>query len=252
MSPRILLLGGTREALTIARNLNERRSDARHGDARHIYSLAGLGKVPTDLSCAVRVGGFGGADGLAQFIRDENIGVLLDATHPYAAQISANAALAAQKTGVPYWALRRPGWQPQAGDDWREFASWDDLIRALRDFRKPFFTMGREPLAHLDEIPPTQFWTIRCLDAAAGNERSHIIGARGPFELNAERALFALNHFDVLISKNSGSVATEPKLQVARELKIPVLILRRPALPPADRNFDSVKALNTALRELGA
>jgi precorrin-6A/cobalt-precorrin-6A reductase len=239
---RVLVLGGTREGLTIARDLN----------SPHIYSLAGLGKVPTDLNCAVRVGGFGGAQGLANFIRDNRIDVLLDATHPYAAQISANAASAAQQTQIPYWALRRQGWQPQAEDDWRDVSNWNELMAALADFRRPFFTMGREPLAHLHEIPAAQFWTIRCLDAEPGNERALVIGARGPFQLDDERELFAQHHFDVLISKNSGSVATEPKLQIARELKLPVLILQRPALPAATREFDFIGAVNAALREIGA
>jgi precorrin-6A/cobalt-precorrin-6A reductase len=236
---RVLLLGGTREALLIARELGP----------QHIYSLAGLGKVPTDLICAVRVGGFGGIAGLAQFIRDENIDVVVDATHPYAAQISANAAAAAQQSRIPYWALLRPGWQPQAGDDWRDVYNWQAIVAALADFKHPFFTLGREPLAHLDEIPESQFWTIRCLDAAPGNNRTNIIGARGPFTLGGERDLFAANNFDVVISKNSGSIATEPKLQIARERGLPVLILQRPALPPAQREFDSTAALIAALRE---
>lgn len=235
---RILLLGGTREALTIARQLGP----------ESIYSLAGLGRVPDDLPCAVRVGGFGGAAGLAQFIAQNGIELLVDATHPYAAQISANAVAAAQSAGIACWALRRPGWQAQAGDDWRWVADWAELSAALTDFQRPFFTLGREPLAHLEAIPASQLWTIRCLDAQPGNARASVIGARGPFQLDAERALFAANRFDVLISKNSGSIATEPKLQVARELGLPVLILQRPALPPATREFDSTTALITALQ----
>jgi len=239
---RVLLLGGTREALTLARELGP----------QHIYSLAGLGKVPTDLICAVRVGGFGGAQGLAQFIQTERIDLLLDATHPYAAQISANAASATRQTQIPYWTLRRPEWQPQTEDNWHNVENWSTIIAALENFQHPFFTMGREPLAHLNEIPASQFWTIRCLDTEPGNQRAAIIGARGPFELEHERELFAQHNFDVLISKNSGSNATEPKLQVARELKIPVLILQRPLLPPATREFDSITAVSVALREFGA
>ncbi len=240
MSQRILLLGGTREALTIAREL----------DTPHIYSLVGLGKVPSDLTCAVRVGGFGGANGLAQFIQNERIDLLIDATHPYAAQISANAAAATQQTDTPYWALRRPVWQPQTGDDWREVANWAEIIAALTNFKRPFFTIGREPLAHLDAIPATQFWTIRCLDASQCGPRAQAIGARGPFTLDDERELFAANHFDVVISKNSGSIATEPKLQVARELQLPVLLLQRPPLPPATREFHSTDKLIDALLEV--
>ena len=230
---RILLLGGVTEALAIARILGP----------EHIYSLAGVGRVPTDLTCQVRVGGYGGAEGLARFVRDEGISLILDATHPYAAQISRNAAEAAQLSGVPCWALRRPAWQPQAGDDWREVSDWAALIEALKPFKRPLFTLGREPLQHLDEIPPDQFWTLRALDVYPGNERCEVIGARGPFLIEDERLLFGRRGIDVLISKNSGSTATEPKLEVARELGVPVLVLKRPVLAAVDQEFTSVAAV---------
>lgn len=234
---RILLLGGVTEALAIARTL---------GPA-HIYSLAGVGRVPTDLTCQVRVGGYGGADGLAQFVRDERISLILDATHPYAAQISHNAARAAQLCAVPCWALRRPAWQPQAGDDWREVSDWAELIEALKPFKRPLFTLGREPLQHLDEIPADQFWTLRALDVYPGNERCEVIGARGPFLIEDERALFERRRIDVLISKNSGSTATEPKLEVARECGVPVLVLKRPVLAQVDRELLSPEETLIAL-----
>lgn len=234
---RILLLGGVSEALAIARRLGP----------DHIYSLAGLGKVPVDLACQVRVGGYGGAEGLARFIAEQGIDLLLDATHPYAAQISANAAAASALAGIPCWALRRTGWRAGPGDDWREVADWNELIAALEGFRRPFFTLGREPLEHLHEIPPQQHWTVRCLQHQPAGERYEVIGARGPFDLDGERQLFARLGSDVLISKNSGSQSTEPKLQVARELGVPVLILKRPDLPPVTREFASVEDLWQAL-----
>ena len=178
---RILLLGGVTEALAIARTLGP----------EHIYSLAGIGRVPTDLTCQVRVGGYGGAEGLAAFIRTEGITLLIDATHPYAAQISHNAANAARMAGIECWALRRPEWEPQPGDDWREVADWAELMQALAPFKRPLFTLGREPLQHLHEIPEHQFWTLRALDSVPGNERCEVIGARGPFRLEDERKLFA-------------------------------------------------------------
>ncbi|MBU1330834.1 MAG: cobalt-precorrin-6A reductase [Gammaproteobacteria bacterium] len=242
MSARILLLGGTTEALRLARRLSPEA----------IYSLAGLGRVPDDLPCQVRVGGFGGAEGLAAFIREQDIELLLDLTHPYAAQISHNAARAAALSGVPCWALRRPGWQAAEGDDWREVDDWAGLVDALEPFHRPFFTSGREPLAHLHAIPLHQHWTVRCLTAQQGVSRADVIGARGPFSLNEERALFARIQCDVLISKNSGSASTEPKLQVARELGLPVLLLRRPELPAVDREFLELKALWEALQRRGA
>ncbi|WP_350012813.1 cobalt-precorrin-6A reductase [Pseudomonas asiatica] len=237
MNGRILLLGGVTEALAIARRLGP----------QHVYSLAGIGRVPQDLQCQVRVGGFGGAEGLASYLHEAGITLLIDATHPYAAQISRNAANAARMAGIPCWALRRPAWQAQTGDDWREVEDWAGLIEALKPFRRPLFTLGREPLQHLDEIPPEQFWTLRALEACPGNDRCEVIGARGPFHIEDERALFQRRKIDVLISKNSGSVATEPKLEVARELGIPVLILKRPALPDVDRAFDSPADLAAAL-----
>lgn len=237
---RILLLGGVGDALVIARRLAP----------QDIYSLAGLGKVPADLPCQVRVGGYGGAEGLAAFMAAEGIDLLLDITHPYAAQISANAARAAELSGVPCWALRRPGWQAGGGDDWREVADWSALSAALEPFQRPFFTLGREPLAHLHEIPLSQYWTVRCLDDYPGNSRARVIGARGPFNLADERALFAAGQFDVLISKNSGSSATDPKLQVARELGLPVLLLARPPLPAVDRQFSAVEDVWSALQAL--
>lgn len=240
MSPRILVLGGTGDALRIARGL----------PAGHVYSLAGLGKVPDDLQCEVRVGGFGGSAGLARYLNEARIGLLIDATHPYAAQISSNAAAASRAARVPYWALRRAPWQPSLGDDWRIVGDWAQLVAALASFARPLFTLGREPLAHLDEIPAHQYWTIRCLDAHPGNARARVVDARGPFTLDGERAFFAAIGADVVVSKNSGGKATEAKLEVARELGLPVVMLGRPALPDADRTFDDPIALLDALGPL--
>ena len=234
---RILLLGGITEALAIARTLGP----------QHLYSLAGVGRVPSDLTCQVRVGGYGGAEGLARFIEDQGIDLLLDATHPYAAQISQNAVTAARLSAIPCWALRRPAWQAQAGDDWREVSDWAELSTALKPFQRPLFTLGREPLQHLDEIPAGQFWTLRALEVYPGNPRCEVLGARGPFHLEDERTLFERRQIDVLISKNSGSSATEPKLEVARERGVPVLILKRPVLPAVDREFASVAQVLKAL-----
>nr|WP_314479405.1 cobalt-precorrin-6A reductase [uncultured Pseudomonas sp.] len=237
MTERILLLGGVTEALAIARLL---------GPA-HTYSLAGIGRVPDDLQCQVRVGGFGGAAGLAHYLLETGITLLVDATHPYAARISANAASAAQSVGIPCWALRRPAWQAQAGDDWHEVDDWQALMNGISAYARPLFTLGREPLQHLDAIPAGQFWTLRALQACTGNAQCEVIGARGPFDLEQERRLFTSRRIDVLISKNSGSVATEPKLEVARELGLPVFILKRPTLPVTDRTFHTVAELTAAL-----
>ncbi|CCD39617.1 Cobalt-precorrin-6x reductase [Candidatus Paraburkholderia kirkii UZHbot1] len=234
---RVLLLGGTGDALAIARSL----------PAAHVYSLAGLGRVPGDLACSVRVGGFGGIDGLVAYLRDEDIALVVDATHPYAAQISRHAHAACGIAHVPLWAVRRPAWQAQPGDDWREASDWRGIVGRIEHFRRSLFTLGREPLAHLDEIPASQFWTIRCLEAHPGNERANIVDARGPFDLAGEHALFDATRIDVLISKNSGGRATEAKLAVARERGLPVVMLARPELPDADRAFDDAASARDAL-----
>ncbi|MDR5754077.1 MULTISPECIES: cobalt-precorrin-6A reductase [unclassified Caballeronia] len=234
---RVLLLGGTGDALAIARRLGP----------GHVYSLAGLGRVPADLVCEVRVGGYGGARALAAFVVAQGIGLLIDATHPYAAQMSRNVCEASALTGVPCWAIRRPAWTPQPGDDWRHADGWNEVVARIAPYRRVLWTLGREPLAHLDEIPPSQHWTIRCLDAHAGNARATVIGARGPFSIEGERALFEERRIEIVVSKNSGGGATEAKLAVARELHVPVVMLKRPELPPATREFDDTASALDAL-----
>jgi precorrin-6A/cobalt-precorrin-6A reductase len=234
---RVLLLGGTGDGLAIARRLAP----------EHIYSLAGLGRIPDDLACVVRVGGFGGVAGLTAFLLSESLDLVIDATHPYAAQMSRNASAASVSAGIPCWAVRRAPWQPQPGDDWRDVANWAELIDAIARFQLPLWTLGREPLAHIEEIPPSQHWTIRCLETHAGNDHATIIAARGPFTLEGERALFDNRRIDVLISKNSGGHATEAKLEAARERGIPVVMLGRPLLPTVDREFADIDSLLVAL-----
>ncbi|MNC53241.1 Precorrin-6A reductase [compost metagenome] len=126
-------------------------------------------------------------------------------------------------------------------------ADWAELIQALKPFHRPLFTLGREPLQHLHEIPPEQFWTLRALDVYPGNERCEVIGARGPFHIDGEGELFERRQIDVLVSKNSGSTATEPKLEVARERGVPVLVLKRPALMGVDREFGEINEMLDAL-----
>lgn len=241
MTARVLLLGGTGDALAIARTLA----------APHVYSLAGLGRVPADLACDVRVGGFGGAPGLARYLAEQRIALVFDATHPYAARISANAAQACARAEVAYWALRRAPWQPQPGDDWRMVDDWRGVMEALAPFARPLFTLGREPLAHSHDVPAHQHWTIRCLEAHAGHARARVIDARGPFTLEGERALFEARRIDVIVSKNSGGAATQAKLAVAREKGLPVVMMRRPPLPPAQREFESAQDAIRALAAFG-
>lgn len=232
---RILILGGVGEALKLARALASAHT--------LIYSVAGKGRVPV-LPCAVRVGGFGGAEGLAAFLREQGIELLIDATHPYAAQISHNAAWAARLAGIPLWACRRPAWWPEPGADWRSVTDWTGLQSALREFRRPFFTIGLEPVRHVADIPPEQHWLVRCLAAEPSTSpRLTLLCATGPFALEQELALLRDYRIDVLVAKNSGGGAVEAKLAAARRLNMPVIMLERPALPVADREFAEAEQL---------
>jgi precorrin-6A/cobalt-precorrin-6A reductase len=164
--------------------------------------------------------------------------------------MSRHAREACSLADVPLWAVRRPPWQAQAGDDWRAASDWRGIVEQVAAFERPLWTMGREPLAHLHDIPASQFWTVRCLEAREGNVRARIIDARGPFDIDSERALFDAARIDVVISKNSGGRATEAKLAVARERGLPVVMLERPPLPAADREFDDAAHAADALSEL--
>lgn len=219
---RILLLGGIGEAVWLARRLQSRHEV--------IYSLAGRGRSP-DLDCPVRSGGFGGPDGLADFIRRTRRDLVIDATHPYAARISRHAVIAAERAGIPLWAYRRPPWQPGSGDDWCSVKDWHEIATRLDSFRRPFFTIGLEPLHYGHQVPPHQHWWVRVLEPPATTlSRVTIIAARGPFEREAERELMARHGVDVLVTKNSGGTAAAAKLEAVRTLAIPVVMLERPAL----------------------
>lgn len=236
---RVLLLGGVSEALNLARRLASVHTV--------IYSVAGKGRVP-NLPGGVRVGGFGGAEGLAAFLRKHDVELVIDATHPYAAQISRNAAGAARMTGVPLWACRRPAWRPGAGDDWRSVADWTGMAAALKDFQRPFFTIGLEPLRHVADIAPQQHWLVRCLAAEPpAAPRLTLLCATGPFALAQELALLRDYRIDVLAAKNSGGGAVEAKLAAARQLGIPVVLLERPVLPAVDREFAEAESVVEAL-----
>jgi precorrin-6A/cobalt-precorrin-6A reductase len=238
---RILLLGGIGEALRLARRLA----------VKHELSYSLAGRHQPELPCKVRTGGFGGVEGLTDFLCQGDFEQLIDATHPYAAQISQHAVLAARQAGIPVWAYRRPPWQPEVGDDWRWVSDWSALNAALTGFHRPFFTIGLESLKHIQTIqtlPPHQYWLVRCLEMQpAPVSRLTVLNARGPFSLEAELELLQRWRADVLVSKNSGGSAVAAKLKAARLLNIPVLMWQRPELPAVDAEFETVEAIAAQL-----
>jgi precorrin-6A/cobalt-precorrin-6A reductase len=241
MTHRILILGGTTEARQLAGKL------ARRADFSVTLSLAGRTESPVAQGVPVRVGGFGGAEGLAAHLREERIDLLIDATHPYATRISSNAAEAAAKSGVPIFALRRPGWEPVAGDRWTPVDSVAEAASALGMApRCVFLAIGRQE-AGAFEAAPQHRYIIRSVDPVEPKlvvpDALYLL-ARGPFPEAEERALLEKHGIDAVVSKNSGGEATYGKITAARALGIEVVMVRRPTLPgvPSAETVDALAA----------
>jgi precorrin-6A/cobalt-precorrin-6A reductase len=222
---RILILGGTTQASELARALAGRT------DISPLLSLAGRTQNPAPAPIPCRIGGFGGAEGLAHFLREEKFDALIDATHPFAARISANARAASAISGVPLLVFSRPAWAPGEGDQWREVATMADAVAALGETpRRVFLTQGRLQLAAF-AAAPQHFYLVRAIDEPDQLRLlpdHKFISARGPFTLEGERELMRAEGIEILVSKNSGGGATAAKLGAARELNIPVILVARP------------------------
>ncbi|RUM26989.1 cobalt-precorrin-6A reductase [Rhizobium vallis] len=222
--PRILILGGTSEARLLAEAL------AARDNCDVLLSLAGRTEKPAVQPVPVRIGGFGGAAALADFLRAGEYDLLIDATHPFAEQISANAAFAAQTTGIAAIALRRPEWQRLPDDRWREVQSIPAAIEALGPSpRHVFLATGRQG-AHHAEAAPQHSYLIRSVDPVepplALANVDYVID-RGPFSLEGECALLRQHEIDVIIAKNSGGAVTYAKIEAARLLGIEVVMVAR-------------------------
>ncbi|MFD4542709.1 cobalt-precorrin-6A reductase [Streptomyces bauhiniae] len=234
MPAHVLILGGTTEARRLATALA-----ARPG-LRVTTSLAGRVSRPGAVDGEVRVGGFGGAAGLADWLRAHRVTALVDATHPFADRITANAAEAARTTGVPHAVLRRPGWDLDA--DWHPVTSLEEAARLVpRLGRRVFLSTGRLGLAAFADLTDTQF-VVRSVEPPEPPLPPHceLALARGPFTLADELDLFRAYRVDVLVTKDSGGAATAPKLAAARSLSLPVIVVRRPELPSGVRALPDV------------
>ncbi|MEU4494674.1 cobalt-precorrin-6A reductase [Streptomyces sp. NPDC023998] len=222
----VLILGGTTEARRLAEILP--------GRVRVTSSLAGRVAQPRLPAGEVRIGGFGGAEGLAQWLRAHDVDALIDATHPFAGTISFHAAAAAAETHVPLLALRRPGWVAAEGDDWRPAASLQEAAALLPGLgQRVFLTTGRMGLATFADLAEPWF-LVRSVDAPEPPHppRMQVLLDRGPFTLDGERELLARHRIDVMVTKDSGGAATAPKLTAAREAGLPVVVVQRPPVPP--------------------
>jgi len=228
---RLLILGGTSEAAALARKLAEAPGVA------PTLSLAGATENPAPSPIPRRIGGFGGAEGLAAFLHAEEIEAIVDATHPFAARMSMNAAAAAQATGTPLVVFTRPPWERRDGDRWLEVTTMDEAVDALGPRRRTvFLTQGRLQLAAFARAPQHHY-VVRAIDRPAeiaALPDCKLILARGPFALPDEIALIRNERIDVLVTKNSGGAATYPKIEASRALGIEVVIVRRPVAPRAE------------------
>ena len=236
----ILILGGTTEARQIAEWLMAMNR------FRLELSLAGRTSQPVEQPVPVRVGRFGGAEGLAGYLAAGNkVDLLIDATHPYAARISANAAKAASLSGTPLVALRRPGWERQAGDRWTEVDSVEQAVASLGNMpRRAFLALGRQELLPFEQAPQ-HVYLVRSVDQVEPPldlPRVTYLTARGPFREADERALLQASGIEVIVCKNSGGAASYGKIAAARALALEVVMIRRPVLPDV-ASFDSVDAL---------
>jgi precorrin-6A/cobalt-precorrin-6A reductase len=254
---KVLLLGGTGEARRLADLLVAQDIDV-------VSSLAGRTTNARLPAGEVRQGGFGGVDGLVGWMRDEQVDALVDATHPFAATMTAHAAEAARRTGVPLLVLRRPGWEEAAADrapvpgageqtgdhpvTWHWVESADAAAQLLPELgSRVFLTIGRQGL---DAFAGTGLWTLaRCVDPPSPSPGwCTLILARGPFAVEDEVRLLREHRIDVLVTKDSGGEMTSAKLAAARQLGVPVIVIRRPPLPPGVDAVESVDQVVEWLR----
>ncbi|MBK5920248.1 cobalt-precorrin-6A reductase [Rhodothalassium salexigens] len=223
----ILILGGTTEATALAHTMAERGQPA-------VLSLAGRVARPKPQPIATRVGGFGGVAGLVDYLHANRISHVVDATHPFAATMSAHAVAACAAVGVPLAALTRPPWTPGPGDRWHRVADMDAAVAALAGPpRRVMAAVGR---LHLERFAaqPQHFYLLRLVDPPAGPlplPRAHVLVSRGPFTPAGDSALMRDHRIDLVVSKNAGGTGARAKIDAARALSLPVVMVDRPALP---------------------
>jgi precorrin-6A/cobalt-precorrin-6A reductase len=225
---RVLLLGGTTEAGLLARALAEAGVDG-------VYSYAGRTEAPVSQPLPQRVGGFGGVAGLVDYLRAEGITHLVDATHPFAAQMSKNAVEAAGITGIPLIALERPAWQPGPGDRWISVQSGAEAAQALPgEPSRVFLAIGRQGLGDYTAAPQHDY-LLRLVDpptVALPLPRARVVIAKGPFRFEDDLALMRDHGTQIVVAKNAGGEGARAKLEAARELGLTVVMIDRPRVPP--------------------
>ncbi len=206
----------------------------RDAGLRGVYSFAGRVARPKPVALPRREGGFGGVDGLVSYIRAHGVTHVIDATHPFAAQMSRNAVAACQQTNTPLVALNRPAWNPVTGDRWQVVPDVAGAVTALdRPACRVMLAIGR---MHLEAFAPNpqHFYLLRLVDPPSGAlpfPDHHALISRGPFSVDGDKALLQDHRIDVIVSKNSGGSAASAKIHAARDLGVPVIMIDRPQMP---------------------
>lgn len=237
---RILILGGTSDAIILAKELVNAGFDV-------VTSLAGVTENPVQPEGEIRVGGFGGEEGLYNYLKAEGIAVIADATHPFAAQISRHGFNAATRAGVPYLRLERAAWTPLPADNWINVANVEAALAVLPNAARVMLTIGRKEVA-LFLARQDLTGVARMIEKPTIEFPSNwqLILARPPFSIEAESELLSARKITHLVSKNAGGKLTVSKLIAARSLRLPVIMIARPLKPPA-QTFGSAFALAAAL-----
>lgn len=219
--PKILILGGTAESSKLAPALEALPVDV-------ITSLAGRTSNPAAISGAVRIGGFGGAEGLAAYLATERINLMIDATHPYATRISHNALLAAQTANIQLIRLERPAWQKESGDNWTDISSEAQAATMVQAKERVFLALGRQHIEPFADRYDVHF-VIRMIDPPQVKlpQDCEIVMAR-PGDYQAERHFLAARKIGLIVSRNSGGDISYAKIKAARDLAIPVMMIARP------------------------
>jgi precorrin-6A/cobalt-precorrin-6A reductase len=236
---KLLVLGGSSEAGVLARALSLR------ADLAAILSLAGRTASPAAQPLPTRIGGFGGVAGLIGYLKAEGVDAVIDATHPFAAQMKRHAAQACAATQTPLCAFTRAPWIAGEGDDWIEVDDVAAAVRALGNAPgRVFLAIGRQQAGAFAGPSPHHF-VLRAIDAPSPDALPaslDLVLARGPFALNDEIALMREKNIDIVVSKNAGGEATRAKIDAARALRLPVVMIRRPPAPARD-TFDTLEGV---------
>ena len=242
---KILILGGTGDAVKLAAKL------ATVPEIEVISSLAGRTRKPAALVGQVRIGGFGGATGLANYLQENSIDMLIDATHPCAGQITINGAIASQLANIPHLMLVRPQWEKVRDDNWIEVESVEAAAQAIPEsVKRVFITSGRQQLETF--LQRSHIWYLmRSIDPPDIElPNSKVLLDRGPFNLKQERQLLQDYQIEAIVSKNSGGSATYAKIIAARELDIPVVMVQRPARPEGEKVTDIKEVIAWLIAQL--